>query len=104
MNGGKLFEERDFETSDWLELAKIKYRTKLEATKGKMQIMSKEEMLKEGVQSPDTADALSFTFRTPDTPYWEEEELEMMNEKETMDEGNNRPMDRWNPFSGFPMA
>jgi hypothetical protein len=51
---------------DWLQLAQIKYRTRLEGRRGKIEIMSKEEMLKEGRQSPDIADGLMLTYTTLD--------------------------------------
>jgi len=84
LKGGKL--ERD---DSWYELAKIKYRTKLQGTKGKMQIISKEEMLKDGIQSPDVADALAMTFRTQDIPHQEEYQ-------------EQREERKWDPFSPFP--
>jgi microcompartment protein CcmK/EutM len=49
----------------WLQLARIKY--KVQDGTGKLIIMSKQEMLREGVESPDKADALSLTFARPDT-------------------------------------
>ena len=62
LSGGKL--ERN---DDWYQLTQVWYRTRVEGTKsGKVQIMSKEEMLKRGVESPDVADALAFTFIRPD--------------------------------------
>lgn len=58
---------------DWLQLAQIKYRTKLEGKRGKIEIMSKEEMLRNGIESPDEADALMLTYTTPDPmPSYEE--------------------------------
>ena len=83
--GGKL--ERD---EDWFQLARVKYRTKLEGTKGKMIIMSKEEMMKEGIDSPDVADAFMMTFRTRDIPPMDKEEIEMMEQER---------FDPHNPFS-----
>ena len=85
--GGKL--ERN---DAWYELAKIKYRVKLEGTKGKMKIISKEEMLKDGIQSPDVADAFAMTFRTPDIPRLDEEEEEMLRQKE------DRTINPFDPF------
>jgi len=38
---------------DWFQLSKLKYRTLLEGKKGKIQIMSKEEMRANGIDSPD---------------------------------------------------
>jgi len=61
LRGGKL--EKD---DDWLQLTKIKY--KVADSSGKIKIMSKEEMLKEGIDSPDVADALSMTFARSDIP------------------------------------
>ncbi len=85
--GGKL--QRD---DDWYQLANIKYRTKLEGTHGKMVLMSKEEMAKDGIPSPDVADALSFTFRTMDTlPV----DKEVLDEEERL---QNKGFDPWNPF------
>lgn len=59
----RLHLERD---EDWFQLAQIKYWTKLEGRKGKTQIMSKEEMLADGIKSPDVADALMLTYVIPD--------------------------------------
>lgn len=59
----KLLLERN---PDWLQLANIKYRTKLEGKKGKIEIMSKDEMHKLGIESPDVADALMLTYVHPD--------------------------------------
>lgn len=53
-SGGELVNAEKFK-----ELLNIKYRRELS---GKMKIMSKEEMRKLGIQSPDDADALSLTF------------------------------------------
>ena len=61
LRGGKL--EKD---DDWYQLAQIKY--KIADSSGKIKIMSKEEMLKEGIDSPDVADSLSLTFATQDIP------------------------------------
>lgn len=86
--GGKL--ERD---DDWYELSKIKYRVQLEGKRGKMQIMSKEDMLKDGIQSPDVADALANTFATQDMVPMdpEEEEMERMREDKSFDPHNPFP-------------
>lgn len=51
---------------DWYQLAKIKYRTRLEGKKGKIEIMGKEEMRANGIDSPDVADALMLTYVYPD--------------------------------------
>jgi hypothetical protein len=83
LGGGKLVRN-----DDWYQLTKLKYRTKLEGTKGKMAIISKEELLKEGIESPDVADALMMTFRTDDMPDvrqsagLDQEEIDWMNYQE----------------------
>ncbi|KKM08457.1 hypothetical protein LCGC14_1724190, partial [marine sediment metagenome] len=48
------------EDPDWLQLAEIKYKTV--DSSGKIKIMSKEEMLREQIDSPDVADSLAMTF------------------------------------------
>lgn len=52
--GGKL--QRD---DDWYQLAQIKYKPD---SYGRIKIMSKEEMLRHGIDSPDFADAFVLTF------------------------------------------
>ena len=47
------------EGNDWLDLLDLRY--KIQSDK-KIKIKSKEEMIKESIQSPDVADALSLTF------------------------------------------
>ena len=75
LQGGKL--EKD---DDWYQLAQIKY--KVADSSGKLKIMSKQEMLREGVDSPDVADALSFTFaRTQVTPAYQQQEAEVVQEE-----------------------
>ena len=71
LKGGKL--ERN---EDWFQLCQVKYRVKLEGTRGKLQIISKEELAGDGVLSPDVADALSMTFRTDDMVEVDREEVE----------------------------
>lgn len=56
--GGKVCEE-----DDWSSLLDNKY--KAQDTSGKIQIMSKLEMAKEGIDSPDVADAFMLTFDKP---------------------------------------
>lgn len=58
--GGKLSKD-----SRWLELVKIKYKP---TGKGQMQIMTKKEMIKKGIPSPDHADALALTFYDAERP------------------------------------
>lgn len=60
IRGGQLEED-----SDWMQLARIKYKVN---SSGKIIIMSKEEMLKNGIDSPDIADAFSLTFAKPEQP------------------------------------
>jgi len=68
---------------DWFQLAKIKYRTKLEGKKGKIEIMSKEEMRANGIESPDIYDALALTYTTIDpldTIFYEDNQIEGKND------------------------
>jgi hypothetical protein len=65
LGGGKLLKNKNYPEC-WYELCGIKYNKKIEGMRGKLQIMSKEKMGKEGIESPDIADALSLTFFTPD--------------------------------------
>ena len=60
LGGGKL--QRDV---DWNQLLDVKYKVD---SSGRVKIMSKEEMLKEGIDSPDVADALAMTFVKSDIP------------------------------------
>lgn len=59
LHGGKL--ERN---DDWLQLTKIKWKPQ-DGT-GKIIIMSKQQMLKDGIDSPDVADGFSLTFSKAD--------------------------------------
>ena len=71
LSGGMLVKDRQLIQ----ELISIKYKRNI---KGKIQIMSKEQMKKEGIKSPNKADGLALTFfkeEEPDDDY-EEEELE----------------------------
>src|SRR3990167_4877048 len=54
---------------DWFQLAQIKYRTRLEGKKGKIEIMGKEEMRANGIESPDCAEALMLTYTQLDPVY-----------------------------------
>jgi len=54
---------------DWYQLAQIKYRTRLEGKRGKIEIMGKEEMRANGIESPDVADALALTYTQLDPVY-----------------------------------
>ena len=55
--GGKLNKE-----DDWIELLEIKYKAD---SRGAIQIMGKDEMRRNGIESPDVADALMLTFDRP---------------------------------------
>ena len=58
LNGGKLLKD-----PDWNQLLNIKYKVD---SSGRLKIMSKEEMLREGIDSPDIADAFVMTFARAD--------------------------------------
>lgn len=88
LKGGKLEEDED-----WYQLANLKYRVKLEGKRGKMQIISKEDLAKDGIPSPDVADALALTFLTPDIPPIDEEEHEI---------SESAGVDPFNPFPQLP--
>ncbi len=76
LHGGKL--QKD---DDWYQLSEIKY--KVADSSGKIQIMSKQLMLKEGIDSPDVADALSTTFaRTDISPAFQEQPGDAQQEEE----------------------
>ena len=64
--GGELVEDEG-----WEQLLNIKFKRNL---RGKIQIMSKDEMRRAGIVSPDVADALSLTFVEPDGEYSVHEE------------------------------
>lgn len=53
----------ELEGKDWLDLLDIKYKIQSDR---RVKIKSKDEMLKDGVVSPDVGDALSFTFYDPE--------------------------------------
>lgn len=60
LHGGKLLKD-----DDWYELTNIKYKVD---SSGRLKIMSKDEMLKEAIDSPDVADAFALTFAKVDLP------------------------------------
>jgi hypothetical protein len=69
LKGGKLLiPEGETLENTWYQLTRIKYRRKLEGKRGKLEIMPKIKMLKEGIESPDVADAFALTFATQDIP------------------------------------
>ena len=61
LRGGKLEED-----DDWKQLTQIKY--KVQDGSGKILIMSKQEMLANGIESPDVADAFAMCFARMETP------------------------------------
>jgi hypothetical protein len=67
-DGGKVDK---YQLIDWRELLDIRYKA---GNNGKLKMMSKVDMGKEGIPSPDTADALSLTFGKP--PFLEAAEKE----------------------------
>lgn len=64
--GGELVEDEG-----WGQLLEIKFKRNL---RGKIQIMSKDEMRRAGIVSPDVADALMLTFTEPEGEYSVHEE------------------------------
>jgi hypothetical protein len=82
LSGGKL--KRD---EDWYQLTQIKYKTKLDGTnRGRLEIISKDELLRRGIDSPDIYDALALTFATPDiVKMSEEDEMRLKEETSPMD-------------------
>jgi len=78
LHGGKL--EKD---DDWYQLSQMKY--KVADSSGKIKMMSKQEMLMEGIDSPDVADAFSMTFARADIPpaYQEQPSVAEGDPKET---------------------
>lgn len=76
--GGKL--EKD---PDWYQLVDIKWKAD---SSGKIKIMSKEEMLKEGIDSPDVADSLAMTFANADMPPALREQQEATAQEEEPDD------------------
>ena len=82
LSGGKL--KRD---EDWYQIAQIKYKTKLDGTnRGRLEIISKDELLRRGIDSPDIYDALALTFATPDiVKMSEEDEMRLKEETSPMD-------------------
>lgn len=64
LRGGKLEKDQDAtsdnQLGDWKQLSQVKY--KVQDGSGKIIIMSKQEMLLNGIQSPDVADGFAQTF------------------------------------------
>jgi len=67
--GGKLLRTDEPLELTWYQLCEVRYKQRLEGTKGKLQIIPKEQLKKiYGVESPDVADGLSLTFYEEDVP------------------------------------
>lgn len=81
LKGGKIVEN-----NDWFQLCQIRY--KVSDSRGKIQIMSKQEMLKNGIDSPDVADAGSLTFAKVDAMV---EETQPTAHPETIKQGSLDP-------------
>jgi len=63
---------------NWDELLKVKYKIQSDR---KIKIMPKEEMLKQGIESPDAADALALCFaKSQNTANWRQQEQFAINE------------------------
>ncbi len=65
MKGGKLDK-----TCDWTDLLNLRYRAD---SSGRLQIMSKVEMRRNGFDSPDTSDSFTMTFARNPYNYYQEE-------------------------------
>lgn len=72
LNGGKL--QKD---PDWSQLTEVKYKVD---SRGRIKIMSKEEMLRMGIDSPDVADSLAMTFVSPEVRIIEEQEEQSLSD------------------------
>jgi hypothetical protein len=79
-------------SDDWYQLAQIKYRTRLEGKRGKIEIMSKPEMRANGIDSPDVADALMLTYVVPDP-------IDTLYAKEYDYKQEDKNFDRFAPFN-----
>lgn len=66
----------------WIELTKVKWKVKLSGKSNVITIMSKEDMLREQIDSPDVADSLSFTFADPIPPSLLQREMDTIKENE----------------------
>ena len=74
LKGGKLKEDED-----WLQGAQMKYR--VVDSSGKIIMMSKEQLLRDSIESPDVWDAFSLTFATVDDTNPEEERATVQGEE-----------------------
>jgi len=83
---GVVFSNHDY----WDELLDIKYKPD---SSGRIKIMPKERMLREGIASPDVADALSLTFYFSDRQevYMSPEERQFYKVKKRKARNNRRP-------------
>ena len=75
---------------EWKELLVIKWRVRYDK---RIQIISKDELSRDGIQSPDVADGLSMTFATGDVPLAHKtaikKEIERINEAVTQNKNRN---------------
>jgi hypothetical protein len=83
LHGGKLIKD-----DDWYQLTRIKWKPQ-DGT-GKIIIMSKQQMLKEGVESPDVADGFSLTFVKSDMPT-SYQQPQMVNRQQNREAINDDP-------------
>jgi len=86
--GGKLFPDKR-----WYQLTDVKYTTD---SSGRVRVMSKEEMAKRGIPSPDVGDAAMLTCTEDDRTFRKQQEPEVaqfdriMRQKRLKDKGINR--------------
>lgn len=88
-SGGKLSKD-----DAWYQLCDVKYKTA--DSSGKIKMMSKEDMQREGVDSPDIADALAMTFYDPDVSKTVSQDdkffMKKMQEKQQKSIKGNKPL------------
>ncbi len=80
--GGKLLRD-----NRWYQLLNVKYKTN---TKRQMIIMSKPEMRKKGIDSPDAFDALALSFARPQVFYSTTPEEDFFKRKMRQDQAHNK--------------
>jgi hypothetical protein len=80
--GGKLLRD-----SRWYQILNIKYKVD---EKGRLKIMSKDDMRKNGITSPDAFDALALTFSIPQIFYRKSFEQEIFDKKMKMNATKNK--------------
>lgn len=85
LKGGKLVRTEEPLEDTWYQLTQIKYKKSIERMRGKLQIMSKEEMAQNGIPSPDVGDGIMMTFYTEDVALNLQEDDEMAKQNEKLD-------------------